>query len=208
MGYLQPSDYENFGLAPDTTDDWVTAASALMDSYCRRTSLSATQYMERMRIVEGSQSIRLSYLPLAAIAPNTTALVSARARYARPRRGEIAPSPMATEIAWAFALPGSWAALDCSTLDYVSDTGEITLPYNLLGLPYNEVEITYTAGLNVIPDAVMSACAQIVKNAQATPSLNVKSAKLDTMRMDYFSATLMDEQVKALLRPYVACRQG
>ena len=36
MGYLQPTDYVNFGLDAATTDDWITAASALIDSYCRR----------------------------------------------------------------------------------------------------------------------------------------------------------------------------
>ncbi len=56
MGYLLPTDYCNFGLAADTTDDWVTAASALIDAHCRRPSLSTTQYVERMRVVEGSQS--------------------------------------------------------------------------------------------------------------------------------------------------------
>jgi hypothetical protein len=208
MGYLQPTDYENFGLAPNTTDDWVTAASALMDAHCRRTSLNQTQYVERMRVVEGSQSIRLTYLPLTVAAPGASPLVTVRARYARPRRGEMALEPMAAQVAWAFSLPGTWTALDCSTLDFMSDTGEVTLPYNVLGLPYNEVEVTYTAGLIAIPDAVKSACAQIVKNAQSTPSLNVKSTKMDTMRMDYFAATLLDEQVKALLRPYVSCRLG
>lgn len=208
MGYLQPTDYENFGLAANTTDDWVTAASALMDAHCRRTSLSVTQYVERMRAVEGSQAVRLTYLPLTAVAPGTTPLVAVRARYSRPRRGELALDPMTTQVAWAFSLPGTWTTLDCSTLDFMSDTGEVTLPYNVYGLPYNEVEVTYTAGLIVIPDAVKSACAQIVKNAQVTPSLNVKSTKMDTMRMDYFAATLLDEQVKSLLRPYVSSRLG
>lgn len=208
MGYLQPTDYENFGLAPNTTDDWVTAASVLMDAHCRRTSLNATQYVERMRVVEGSQSVRLTYLPLAVVTPAISPLLTVRARYARPRRGEIALQPMAAEVAWAFSLPGTWTTLDGSMLDFVIDTGEVTLPYNILGLPYNEVEVTYTAGLGEIPDAIKSACAQIVKNAQATPSLNVKSTKLDTMRMDYFAGTLLDEQVKALLRPYVSCRLG
>lgn len=208
MGYLQPTDYENFGLAPNTTGDWITAASALMEAHCRRPSLNATQYVERMRVVEGSQSIRLSYLPLAVVAPARSPLVAVRARYARPRRGEIALQPMASEVAWAFSLPGTWTTLDASTVDFMADTGEVTLAYNILGLPYNEVEVTYMAGLAAIPDAVKSACAQIVKNAQATPSLNVKSTKLDTMRMDYFAGTLLDEQVKALLRPYVSCRLG
>ena len=208
MGYLLPTDYCTFGLAADTTDDWVVAASALIDAHCRRPSLNATQYVERLRVVEGSQSVRLTYLPLALLDDAVSPLVAARARYARPRRGEIALQPMASEVAWAFSLPGSWTTLDCMALDFVSDTGEITLPYNILGLPYNEVEVTYTAGLNVIPDGVKSACAQIVKSAQGTPALNVKSAKLDTMRMDYFASTLLDEQVKALLRPYVSCRLG
>jgi hypothetical protein len=194
MGYLQPTDYENFGLAADTTDDWVTAASALMEAYCRRTSLCATQYEERLRLVGGSQTARVSYLPLAAIAPATSPLVSINVRYGRPRRGEMV-YPIQAEIAWAFSLPGTWTALDPTTVDWVPDTGELIFPTNLFGLPYNEVDVTYTAGL-------------IVKNAQATPSLNVKSSKLDTMQMQYFSNSLMDDAVKTLLRPYVANRLG
>jgi hypothetical protein len=208
MGYLQPTDYGSFGLPPDTTDDWVETASALIDSYCRRTSLNATQYIERLRLVEGSQTVRLSYLPLVVIAPATLPLISAQARYARPRRGELAQSAFTAEIAYAFQLPGSWTQLDCTTLDYLCDTGEVVLPFSLLGLTYNEVTLTYTAGFNVVPVGVQSACAQLVKNAQATPSLNVKRAKLDTMAMEYFGTTLLDDQVKALLRPYVSNRLG
>ncbi len=207
MGYLQATEYENFGLAFDTTDDWVTAASALIDAHCRRTSLNPVQYVERLRLVEGSQSARLSYLPLLAVAPASTALVSIRARYGRPRRGEMV-YPIQAEIAWAFGLPGTWIALEYSTVDWVSDTGELVFPQNIFGMPYNEVEVTYTAGLSVIPDAVKSACAQIVKNAQSTPSLNVKSSRMDTMQMEYFSGSLVDETVKTLLRPFVASRLG
>ena len=66
-------------------------------------------------------------------------------------------------------------------------TGELTFPENLLGLAYNEVEVTYTAGFVTVPSAVKVACAQIVKNAQATPAMNVKSSRMDTMQMQYFS---------------------
>jgi hypothetical protein len=79
---------------------------------------------------------------------------------------------------------------------------------NYLGLGYNEVEVTYTAGLVTIPDAVKVACAQIVRNAQATPALNVRSNKIDTMQMQYFSASIIDPQVQSLLRPYLAQRIG
>jgi len=207
MGYLQPTEYENFGLASDTTDDWVTAASALIDAHCRRASLNPTQYVERLRLVEGTQCARLSYLPLVTVAQASSPLVSIRARYGRPRRGEMV-YPIQAEIAWAFGLPGSWSTLDCTTVDCVCETGELVFPQNIFGMPYNEVEVTYTAGLSTIPDAVKSACALVVKNAQATPSLNVKSSRLDTMQMEYFSNSLLDDTVKTLLRPYVANRLG
>ena len=51
------------------------------------------------------------------------------------------------EIAWAFSLPGQWTAIDPSTVDFDPNTGELTLPWNVLGLPYNEVMVTYTRGL-------------------------------------------------------------
>ena len=68
--------------------------------------------------------------------------------------------------------------------------------------------MTYTAGLATVPDALKFACAQIVKNAQATPGLNVKTSKVDTLQTEYFSDSLLDRQVKALLRPFVAERLG
>jgi hypothetical protein len=51
-----------------------------------------------------------------------------------------------SEIAWAFSLPGQWTAIDPSWWTFDPNTGELTLPWNVLGLPYNEVQVTYTAG--------------------------------------------------------------
>jgi hypothetical protein len=207
MGYLQPAQYASYGLAPDVSDDWITVASALINAHCRRPDLNPVQYTERLRLVEGSQTARLSYLPLAPIAPATLPLVSIQARYAKPRRGQLA-YPLQEEVLWAFSLPGAWTTVDPSTVDYVTDTGELVFPLNIMGLPYNEVEVVYTAGLTTIPDAVLSACALLVKNAQATPGLNVKSSKMDTMQVQYFSNTLIDGTVQALLAPWVANRLG
>ena len=207
MAYLLATEYESYGLAADTTDDWIAVASGMIDAHCRRSSLMATQYVERLRVVEGSQTVRLSYRPLVAIAPATTPLVLVRGRYARPRRGEMGAVGLSA-IAYAFSLPGAWTDISPTSVDLVQDTGELTLPYNVLGLPYSELEVTYTAGCAVVPEPVKIACAQLVKNAQATPGLNVKSTRLDTMQMQYFSGSLLDEQVKALLRPYVATRLG
>lgn len=207
MAYLEPADYPNYGLPAGTTADWITAASALINNYCRRPDLNVIQYRERLRITRGAQTVRLTYLPLAPLGAAASPIVSMEGRYAQPRRGEVLSEPLA-EIAWAFSLPGQWAAIDINNVDYDSATGELLLPWNLLGIPYNEVSVVYTAGLATIGDDVKSACAQIVRNAQATPSLNVSRSRIDTMQMEYFSSSLVDNTVQAWLRPYVANRLG
>ena len=207
MAYLLPADYVNYGLPAGTTPDWVTAATALINSYCRRPDLNVIEYTERLRIVSGSQTVLLSYLPLAPLGDAASPLVAIEGRYGRPRRGESVQVPL-IDVALAFSLPGEWTTIDPATVDFASDTGELTLPWNLLGLPYNEVSVTYTAGLAVIGDDVKSACAQIVRNAQAQPALNASMTKMDTMQMKYFSSSLLDETVMAMLRPYVANRLG
>ena len=118
------------------------------------------------------------------------------------------PDSILVEEAIAFSVPGQWTSLDPLAIDFDANTGELTLPFNLFGMTYNEVSVTYTAGLAVIGDDVKAACAQIVRNAQATPALNACKTKIDTMQMQYFSSSLLDETVKSLLRPYVANRLG
>jgi len=207
MAYLLPADYANYGLPAGTTPDWVTAATALINSYCRRPDLNVVQYQERLRLVSGAQTAVLSYLPLAPLGSATSPLLSIQARYGIVRRGEATEVPLIDAVL-AFSLPGQWTAIDVTTVDYAVDTGELTLPWNVLGLPYNEIDVTYTAGLAVIGDDVKTACAQIVRNAQAQPALNVAKSRVDTLQMEYFSGSLLDETVKTLLRPYVASRLG
>ena len=207
MGYLVPAEYVQYGLSAETTDDWVTMASALIEAHCRRSSLLVTQYVERIRLTAGAQEVRLSYRPLATGAGADSALVSLRARYGKPRRGELADT-FREQIAWAFSTPGSWTELDPLSVDVDLATAQVTLPMNFLGLSYNEVEVTYTSGVDVVPPAIKVACAQVVRNAQATPALNVRSSRLDTMQVQYFSDVLVDPQVRVLLRPFVAERLG
>src|SRR6266567_3045560 len=207
MAYLQPADYPNYGLPASTTADWITAATALINSYCRRPDLNVMEFTERLRLVRDAQTVRLSYLPLAPMGVATSAIVSLQGRYAKPRRGEVANEPL-FEIAWAFSLPGQWIAIDQATVDYDPVTGEVTLPMNLFGMSFNEISVTYTAGLNTIGDDVKAACAQIVRNAQSTPALNASRTCIDTMQIEYFSSSLVDETVQAWLRPYVANKVG
>jgi len=202
VGYLTPAEYVEYGLDAETGDDLVTTASALIDAHCRRPSLLITQYVERMRLTRGAQTVRLSYRPLA-----DSPLTQVRVRFARPRRGETVDL-FREEVAFAFGMPGSWSTLDPASVDVNLATAELTFPQNFMGLDYNEVEVTYNSGLAAITPAVKVACAQIIKNVQVMPAINVKSSRIDTMQMEYFSGSLIDEQVRILLRPYVAERLG
>jgi hypothetical protein len=207
MAYLQPADYPKFGLPAGTSADWVTAATALINSYCRRPDLNVIQYTERMRVSSESQAVWLSYLPLAQLGGVVSPIVNIEGRYGKPRRGELM-NELLLDAACAFNLPGQWTAIDPGSIDWDPNTGELTLCSNVLGLSYNEVRVTYTAGLATISSDVKAACAQIVRNAQATPALNASRTRIDTMQMEYFSSSLLDETVKTWLRPYVSNRLG
>ena len=207
MIYILPSEYVQYGLSAETTDDWVTLASALVEAHCRRPTLGVTSYTERLRISAGSQSVRLSYRPLTAAPGASSCLSGIRVRYGSPRRGELADT-FRDQIATAFGVPGSWSELDVASIDLNEAAGELALPFHFLGMSYSEVEVTYTSGLAGIPASVKVACAQIVRNGQATPAMNVKTSRLDTLQMQYFSDSLIDHQVQILLRPYVAERLG
>ena len=200
MPYLQPSDYEDFNLSPDTPDALIRTASTLMDAHCRRPTLFQQSYTERPRLMTGTQSLRLSYGPLA-----DGAVTALRVRYGSMRRGELMQD-FGSQIAQAFSLPGSWSTLDVTNLDLNLAARELTLPNNWMGLGYNEAEITYTAGFVTVPDSIKTACAQIVRNAESTPALNVQRSRVDTMQLQYFAPTLIDADVRALLKPYVAER--
>jgi hypothetical protein len=208
MNYLSDSEYETYGLEAATPQSFVAAASSLINMYCRRPTLAIIEFIERIRVMPGRNNVQLTNLPLAAVAPLTSPLVSGKGRYAPPRRGEDTTMWELAEIALVYALPGTWVNLDVSTFDYFAETGEVSWLGNPLGLAFDEVELTYTAGFAQVPEPVKFACAQLVKNAQATPALNVRAGTLNSMHLEYFSDSLIDSTVQLMLAPYVAQKVG
>jgi hypothetical protein len=197
MNYLQPSEYTTFGLDAATNEAFIAAASRLIDAHCRRTTLAPQETAERRRLASGRNTLLLSHLPV-------LSLTSARGRFAKPRRDESQSNELVVAISGAFGLPGTWTDLDVSNFDVDPRTGEVSLPAHPLGLAYNEVEITYQSGLETIGDDVKVACAQIVKNMAAVPAMNLKSSRIDKLKIEYFSDSLVDASVQKLLAPYVA----
>ena len=209
MNYLADSEYQTYGLEPDTPESWVSAASSLIDAHCNRPTLWISQFTERVRLVPGRNNLRLTYLPLAIVTGSQSPLISGRARYGTPRRGDDPTLwEISSEFAITFGLPGVWIDLDLTTFDYFADTGEVSWLPNPLGLFFDEMELTYTAGFSTVPDQVKFACVQLVRNAQAMPALNVKEGSLNAMHFTYFADTLLDSTVQAMLAPYVAQKVG
>lgn len=204
MQYLAASEYERYGLEVTTPEALVSAASALIDSICRRPSVWLQEYSERVRVAPGGR-VRLSHLPLCAGEMVNSPLLRVRVRSAAP---DGCVPELAREVSRAFGLAGAWSELDPKLAEFVNQTGEVLLPVQPLGLSYGEAEITYTAGFVTMPDAVKFACAQLVRNAEATPALNVRRTSVDQMQMEYFRDTLVDETVKRLLAPFVSVRMG
>src|SRR4051812_276287 len=105
MNYLDPSEYEAYGLEETTPVALVMAASALVDAHCRRDTLGVVQYTERVRL-GGRGTVRLTYLPLAVGTPASSPVAAVRVRYGVPRRGEGAE--IGFDAARAFGLTGEW----------------------------------------------------------------------------------------------------
>lgn len=217
MNYLDPAEYQVFGLSEETPDALVAAASAMIDGFCRRPSLGVTQYVERLRVGRDRQTVRLSHGPAVSADGIALPVTACRVRLSRVRRaiesyGEVGAagvygiSALQQEAA-IFGVTGTWSAIDPAAVVLYAN-GEAELPVNFFSVPFDEVEMTYTAGFATVPSAVKLACAQIAKNAAATPAVNVKKQQVDAMRMDYFSASLLDDEVKRMLRPYVSGRLG
>ena len=205
MGYLLASDYEWVGLDATTPDSLVAAASDLVDAHCRRQGFGITQYMERFRVGR-SRTVRLSYLPLANATGATSPIVQARGRYTGNLGEWEAVTELAVEVAQVFTMPNTWFSVPADSLDLDLQSGEVMVCNGLLAPALRDLEVTYTAGYSEIPRPVKQACAKLVKNALATPALNVSRQKIDTMWLQYFSDSLIDADVKRLLAPYVAQR--
>jgi hypothetical protein len=203
MAYLSADEYVLFGLEETTPDNLVSAASDLVDAHCRRQGFGIAQYVERFRVGR-SRTVRLSYLPLASVNGVSSPITLVRGRYRRD--GLATDNDLATELAQVFVSPAVWVNIAVSSLDVDAQSGEVIVCDGLLSPALSDLEVTYTAGYASAPEAVQQATAKLVKNALATPALNVSRQKIDRMYLQYFSDSLIDADVRRLLAPYVAQR--
>jgi hypothetical protein len=202
--YLSAAEFPAYGLADSTDPALVRVARDLVDSFCRRASILIAQYEERTKLPDGRPVTRASFTPLIAAEGNESPFLSLRARHGLPR-GSGSDAVLGAMLA-PFGGPPAWVELDPAAVDFHRDTGEIWLPAGLYGAPYTEVEMTYTAGYAEPPENVKLACAQIIRNIESHPAPNVRSAQLDRLQLEYFAGSLLDEDTRRLLAPFIALR--
>jgi hypothetical protein len=201
--YLTTAEFPAYALADSTDPALIAVASDLVDSYCQRTSLLVTQYTERNHLPQGASVTRVTYTPLVVPQGQQTPFGQLRARYGRPSAPNSGLFP---EIIVPMSGPSQWVALDPTQVDYNAASGEVWLPAGNFGLPWTEVELTYNAGYSTPPEAAKLACAQIIRNIESHPAVCVRGAQLDRLQLEYFAASLLDEDTRRLLAPFVAVR--
>ncbi len=201
--YLTTAEFTAYGLADSTDPALIRVASDLVDAFCQRASLLVAQYTERNRLPDGRPVTRATYTPLAVAQGQQTPFLSVRARHGIPR----GPNSLTlAEMVAPFGGPPAWVDLDPAQVEYNAATGEIWLPAGIFGVPFTDVELTYTAGHAQVPEAVKLACAQIIRNVESHPAANVSGAQLDRLQLEYFAGSLLDEDTRRLLAPFVAVR--
>jgi hypothetical protein len=201
--YLTTAEFTAFGLADSTDPALIRLASDLVDSFCHRKSLLVTQYNERTRLPDGLPVTRATFTPLAVAQGAQSPFVSVRARHGALRGPNAAAL---AEMIAPFGGPPQWVDLDPLKVDYNAATGDLWLPASLFGVPYSEAELAYTAGYDQPPEAAKLACAQIIRNIESHPAANVCTAQMDRLQLEYFAGSLLDEDVRRLLAPFVAVR--
>lgn len=201
--YLTTAEFSAYGLADSTDPALIRVASDLVDAFCQRASLLVTQYTERNRLPDGLPVTRATYTPLAIAQGEQTPFLSVRARHGIPR----GPNALTlAEMVAPFGGPPAWIDLDATKVEYDAATGELWLPAGIFGVPFTDVELTYTAGYEQVPEGVKLACAEIIRNIESHPAANVRSARLDPLELEYFAGSLLDEDVRRLLAPFVTVR--
>jgi hypothetical protein len=200
---MTTAEFTAFGLADSTDPALIRVASNLVDAFCQRASLLVAEYSERNRLPDGVPVTRTTYTPLAVAQGQQTPFLSVRARHGIPR----GPSPLTlAELVAPFGGPPAWVDLDPAKVEYHAATGELWLPAGIFGVPFTDVELTYTAGYAEPPEAVKLACAQIIRNIESHPAPNVRAAQLDKLQLEYYAGSLLDEDTRRLLAPFVAVR--
>jgi hypothetical protein len=208
--YLTSAEYAAWGLtASSATDLLVKQASNIIDKHCHRDGLGVTAYSERISMPEDRNITRLSYGPFVAwdTTTNPANPTGLRGRYGYGRRGGVnsATYEAATllQLSSAFGGPPAWNNINTSLADLFPGTGELWVPIGIYQAAYSEIEVNYTAGYAVIPDAIKQAVAMIIPAlTSAGQSPGARMIKAGDRTITNWSNGVLNDDTTSLLEPY------
>lgn len=109
-----------------------------------------------------------------------------------------------------FGGPPEWLPWNPTAADWNPQTAEVWIPSGIFLAYYSDVRVWYLAGFpsSGIPAPIKMACAAIINAQLATSDMQggIKVAKAGQMSLQRFDATVLDDDLRAMLSPYRALR--
>lgn len=175
---VEDTDYVPAGVV--LTLPLIIRASAIIDGRCRR-EIGVKSYTERIPLT--NQRGHLSYYPVKEITE-----VNGRAAY-----GITGDN--------FFGAP-DFVTADLTTFDVDREIGTVMCGGSPFGMPYAELEVTYTSGWDPIPDKVKVACGLIIAQLSVNSNTNVKLKKDVDSTIEYFGNNMITPEIADLLSDY------
>lgn len=148
--------------------------------------------------------------PVTQVSRSPIRLLSLAGRYTFGRRGDHAMAGDDYNLLASLQQFGGvpvWEAIDPLAANFQTDTREVWVPAGIMSANYSEVRVHYLAGFSAaaLPAGVKRACAMLVNALASVPDLGgVKSYKAGNTAITRFANTMIDSDLKDLLKPHVA----
>lgn len=160
---------------------------------------------EKRYVPKGRSEVTLANAPVARVVGGT-------GRYGYGRRGDASGFDMDDFNLLAsvnkFGGPPAWEIWPANTSSGINAaTGQLWIPAGILLAYYSEVKVRYVAGFQYsnLPAEIKLACAQLILALANSPVMgNVKSYKAGDTAVTQFAASVINDDVKALLEPWRA----
>lgn len=162
--------------------------------------------IEEERGIPGGRAVaKLSEWPVVAV-------LSAVGRYGYPRRSEqmlgyYAEQSLLLNVAAGVGGPPTWNTFSIANTSLNQATGDIWIPAGIYGAYYTDIKARYIGGWQQenVPEDIKIAAATLVTSLGAAPmGAMIRRFNTGKVQIERFADTVIDNDTKSLLRPYMA----
>jgi hypothetical protein len=179
--YIEVTDTDYVPASVKLTEPLIIRASAIIDGKCKR-EIGVKAYTERIRLTDAQRG-HLSYYPVVDV-------LSAKGR------------PTQSVLGNFFGPPNFENIDDLSIIDVDKEIGTVWCGHSPFGSAYEELEVSYTSGWEIIPDKVKVACGLLIGQMATNPNSNVKSKKDFDYSIEYFGNNMITPEIADLLSEF------